>query len=202
MLTFGSISPKEKIYLADKTLVDPKELKIGDKVLSLKIKQDNIKNISDIFENIIDTDNRIIYNYEICEATVFSTQIEENANFVNFNNNNKIKDSQFIATTPYNKKGIKNYQQYVDTNNQLDVKPFMISNIKELNVAKNSSSKNFSYTIKKINKDFTPDLFDLFKEEEIDNIGMSNNGISYSLSLLEGHFYFTQNFIVLAEAGE
>ena len=201
MLTFGSISPKEKIYLADKTLVDPKELKIGDKVLSLKIKQDGINNISDIFENIIDTDNRIIYNYEICEAIVFSAQIEENTNFVNFNNN-KIKDSQFIATTPYNKKGIKNYQQYVDTNRQLDIKPFMISNMKELNVAKNSSGKDFSFKIKKINKDFTPDLFNLFKEEEINNIGISNNGISYSLSLLGGHFYFTQNFIVLAEAGE
>jgi hypothetical protein len=199
MLTFGSLPPTEKIYLADKTLVTAQELKIGDKILSLKITQNGINNISDIFTNIIDNNNRIVYDYEICEATVFSSQIEERSNYIRFNKN-KIKGSQYIITNPYALKGIQNFEEYLEKRKTSTIDPFMISNLDEVKFMASYNTRDL--TLRKINKDFLPDLSDLFKEIEIQKFELEKTAISYALTLLNGHFYFTENFIVLAEAGE
>lgn len=201
MFTFGSVPFSEKVYLSNKTLVEPQNLAIGDKLLSLKITEDNINNISDIFSNIIDTKKRIIYKYEICEAVLFSSQFQKNI-YCEKVNNKAINKKQYIATKPFQIKGLYGYNDYDVNNNQkkFSVPPFMISNIDEIKRVRPQTMH--SYKIKKINKEYSPNLSDIFNEEEITDLGKEVESSLYSLTILGGHFYFTENFIVLADAGE
>jgi hypothetical protein len=51
--------------------------------------------------------------------------------------------------------------------------------------------------IKKLNPDFSSDLVDLFNEETIlTKAPNATKRPSYSLTINNGHFYFTENFIV------
>ena len=67
----SSLPISEKIYLSDGSLSYVNDLKVGDKVLSIKVTQDGIEDVSDIFTKIIAGD-RIVHEYELCEASIYS----------------------------------------------------------------------------------------------------------------------------------
>ena len=69
MAYISSLSLLDKVRLSDGTLSFVKDLKVGDKVLSIKVTQEGIKDVSDIFTKII-KNHRVVYEYEFCEATI------------------------------------------------------------------------------------------------------------------------------------
>ena len=60
MAYISSLSFLDKVYLSDGTLSFVKDLKVGDKVLSIKVTQEGIKDVSDIFTKIINN-HRVVY---------------------------------------------------------------------------------------------------------------------------------------------
>lgn len=184
MLNLASLPLSEKVYLADKTLINATDLQVGDKILSLKITKDGINDISDILTKIIDADETVS-NYEICEATVYSAQKYQQEDLLTLNNGVKIKKNQYIVVKDL-------------SNNNLE---FSINNIEAIQ-NKHHNMLTSEINTCSINKDFSEDLSNLFKINKIDSI-TNNVGLNwaYSIKIVGGHFYFTENFIVLAEVG-
>jgi len=187
----SSLPIPEKVYLSDGKLSYPQDLNVGDKILSIKVTQDGIKDVSDIFTKIVAGD-RIVHEYEVCEATVYSAECFDQQSF-GYINNNKIQHNQYIAIklTDLGFDGYElKYNKIKDKENALA--PFTILNVDEI-VKSGKKGYGSSYTLQK-NIDLS------FTETKILSTPKSSNLLTqaYSLKLIGGHFYFTKNFIVLA----
>jgi hypothetical protein len=203
MLINASLPITEKIYLADKTLAYAKDLKIGDKILSLKITEDDVNDIADIYKNYINSGNRVFSNYEIGEATIFSAEKTDSIKFDTFKNK-KITTDQYILTLPFPFFDAKNFNKNIVENS------LMISTSREIQRSYNSSEKTSidvdqleeTFQIAQINKNISSTLNDQISFQGTGKINkFSVPSGAYSLSIVGGHFYFTENFIVLAETG-
>lgn len=187
MIYTSSLPIAEKIYLSNGSLAYAQDLRVGDKVLSIKVTQDGIEDVSDVFTKIIEGD-RIIHEYEICEAEVYSVQSNSLTHF-RYVDKNKIHKSQYIAIK-LNDLGFNGYESKFNkiTNKE---NAFLVANIDEVvKSARRGYTKN--YILKK-------SLEESFIETEINVV--SKHSIfeqAYSLKLNNGHFYFTENFIVFA----
>jgi len=186
----ASLPISEKIYLSDGSLSYVQDLKAGDKILSIKVTQDGIEDVSDIFTKII-AGHRIIYKYEICEASVYSAESYNMAHFT-YVGQNKIQKNQYIAIKLKNL-GFEEYDlKYNTIKDKInELAPFTVANIDE--IAKGiQNGYNSSHILKK-------NLEEPFIETEA--VFLPARAIfeqAYSLKLNGGHFYFTKNFIVLA----
>jgi hypothetical protein len=186
----SSLPIGEKIYLSDGSLSYAQDLNVGDKVLSIKVTQDGIEDVSDIFTKIISGD-RIVHKYEVCEATVYSAEVNSLTHF-RYINQNKIHKNQYIAIK-LNDLGFDGYEsKYNIVKDQENTfSAFTITNLDEI-VKGVRYGYGKSYILKK-------NLESLFTETEVRKT--SDRSIfeqAYSLKLNGGHFYFTENFIVLA----
>jgi hypothetical protein len=191
MFYYSSLPMSEKVYLSNGSLSSAQKLNVGDKVLSIKITQDGIKDVSDIFTKIISGD-RIVHEYEICEAEVYSAGVQNQAHF-RYVNQNKIHKNQYIAIR-LNDLGFEGYElKYNKIKNKENfLSAFTLANIDEISKSHHRGYNN-SYILKK-------NLESSFMETEAETI--SRQSIfeqAYSLKLNGGHFYFTTNFIVLAD---
>ena len=194
MLSFPSLPVKEKIYLADRTLVYADDLKVGDKILGIKVTQNGIKSISDVYKNIINN-GRIVYDYEFCEATVYSKLKEDRQSMSKFNDK-MIKDTQYIVSEPMPLKIIKDmsdYNNYYVNSQSNNLMPFMIVNMDELYL-KNELENGNKINILKVagqnsDTDFIKESFNVFD-------GYNKKTSAYSLSITNAHFYCTENFII------
>jgi hypothetical protein len=181
----------EKVYLSDGSLSYAQDLKVGDKVLSIKITQDNIKDISDIFTKIIAGD-RVVHDYEMCEATVYSVESQKMSQLT-YVNTSRIQKNQYIAIK-LNNLGFKGYESKINEiakKKDNTVMPFTLANIQEMEVDR-ALRNNTSCILQKNSEDVIVEMPDFSITE---NKGFDQ---SYSLTLDGGHFYFTKNFIVLA----
>lgn len=186
----SSLPIPEKIYLSDGRLSYPQDLNVGDKILSIKVTQDGIKDVSDIFTKIVAGD-RIVHEYEICEASVYSVESYNMAHFT-YVNQNKIHKNQYIAIK-LNDLGFDGFEtKYNKIKDKKDsLTPFTIANIDEI-VKSGQKGYSNSFMLKK-------NAESSFTETEITvPPGRTFFEQAYSLKLNEGHFYFTKNFIVLA----
>lgn len=186
----SSLPIGEKIYLSDGSLSYAQDLNVGDKVLSIKVTQDGIEDVSDIFTKIISGD-RIVHEYEVCEATVYSAEVNSLTHF-RYINQNKIHKNQYIAIK-LNDLGFDGYESKykIVKDKENTFSAFTITNLDEM-VKGVRYGHGKSYILKK-------NLESLFTETEVRKT--SDRSIfeqAYSLKLNGGHFYFTENFIVLA----
>jgi hypothetical protein len=187
----SSLPIAEKIYLSDGSLSYAQDLNVGDKVLSIRVTQDEVEDVSDIFTKIISGD-RIIHEYEICEAEIYSAATDSLAHF-RYINQNKIQKNQYIAIK-LTDLGFDGYEAKYNKikNKENALLAFTVSNIDEI-VKSGKRGQGSSYTLKK-------SLDASFTETKI--ITTSASSIfeqAYSLKLNRGHFYFTENFIVLSD---
>lgn len=182
----GSLSINEKIYLSNKTLVEVKNLKVGDKILSLKVKDDEIKDIVDIYKKYI-VENEPIKNFEISESEVYSVYI----------NNEK--------TTPFielNKFPINHYKYIAVDYTSNFSKNFILREAYMLTLIDDEHKRK----IRKLNP--------LFSTENLENLEIfidydysKNKNKEYhdssiKIDIVDGHFYFTENFVVFAGNGQ
>lgn len=186
----SSLPISEKIYLSDGSLSYVNDLKVGDKVLSIKVTQDGIEDVSDIFTKIVAGD-RIVHEYELCEASIYSLASHDMAHFT-YVNQNKIHKNQYIAIK-LNDLGFDGYEaKYNKIKNKENVlSAFSISNIDE--IAKSTQKGYIRSSILKKNAESS-----FTETEAIVSPGRTIFEQAYSLKLNGGHFYFTKNFIVLA----
>jgi hypothetical protein len=190
MFFHSSLPISEKIYLSDGSLSSIEKINVGDKVLSIKVTQDGIKDVSDIFTKII-AEDRIVHEYEICEAEVYSAGFNNQAHFI-YVNKNKIHKNQYIAIK-LSDLGFKGYElKYNQIKNKENISAaFSIANIDETEKGKKKGYGS-TYILKK-------GLEESFIETEASMV--SKEAIfeqAHALKLNGGHFYFTKNFIVLA----
>jgi hypothetical protein len=190
MFYSASVPIGERVYLGNGSLSYAQDLNVGDKVLSIKVTQDGIEDVSDIFEKIIAGD-RIVHEYEICEATLYSAEINSLAHF-RYINQNRIHKNQYIGIK-LNDLGFDGYEsKYNKIKDKESVLPvFSIANLDEI-VKSKRYGYGISHTLKKnLDGSFT-------ETEAVHNSERSIFDQAYSLKLNGGHFYFTENFIVLA----
>ncbi len=185
MLKKGALSINEKIYLSNKTLIDAKDLKIGDKILSLKILDDEINDIVDIYKKYI-IENKPIENFELVESEIYSVDIinEKTTGFIELNEN-PIKNSQYICVDctkePSHKFLLREAYMIplIDSEYKTKIRKLNpLFSTEELNSLKIFTDYEY---IKKQNKEY-------YKE-------------SINLDIINGHFYFTEYFIVFAGNG-
>jgi hypothetical protein len=203
MFINASLPIIEKVYLADKTLSYVQDLKVGDKILSLKITEQNVNSISDIYKNYINNGQRFFSNYEIGEATIFSAEKKDYVRFDQFKNK-KIVNSQYIITRPFFLYNVTNLNQDIAENS------LMISTTKEIKKSYANSEKIYnnvdeielSYQTAQLSKNVFSDPDRIIDFQSTGKINkFPSLSTAYSLSIVGGHFYFTENFIVLAETG-
>jgi hypothetical protein len=197
MLTLPSLTANEKVYLANKTLVSPDNLKVGDKILGVRVKQDNIKSISDVYTKIINED-RIIHSYEFCEATVYSTSKEDKTVISAFNDK-KIKGTQYILIEPIPLKTLKSLSNYNNEHIENNLVPLMPININELKIENKTENIN-DIKILKVSEEGSSEMF--FKEDIRFFQDYDDKVSTYSLTITGAHFYCTENFIVFALGGQ
>jgi hypothetical protein len=200
MLSIPSLPVNEKVYLADRTLVYADDLKVGDKILGIKVTQNGIKGISDVYKNIINN-GRIVYDYEFCEATVYSKVKEDRQSMSKFNDK-RIRDTQYIVSEPMPLKIIKDmsdYNSYCINNQSNDLSPFMIINMDELYLEDelDDGGKINMLKVAGQNSDnkFIKQSFNVFDGYDI-------KASAYSLSITNAHFYCTENFIIFPLGGK
>jgi len=186
----SSLPLSEKVYLSNGSLSYPQDLNAGDKVLSIKVTQDGIEDVSDIFTKIIAGD-RIVHEYEICEASLYSAESNNMTDFT-YVNQNRIQKNQYIAIK-LNDLGFDGYEakynKIKDKENALAA--FTIANIDEIAKGTQKGYSRSSILKKNTESSFT-------ETEAVVPPGRTVFDQAYSLKLNEGHFYFTKNFIVLA----
>lgn len=184
MSSGGSLSINEKIYLSNKTLIEVKNLKVGDKILSLKIKDDEIKDIVDIYKKYI-IQNKPIENFEVSESEVYSISI-----------NNK-KTTPFIEL---NKSSINHYK-YIAVESRF-VSNFILQNAYILNFI----SDEYKRKIKKLNPIFSTENLEnleIFIDYDYNkNKNKEYHDSSIKIDIVDGHFYFTENFVIFAGNGK
>lgn len=200
MLPFPSLPVNEKIYLTDRSLIYADDLKVGDKILGIKVTQNGIKSISDVYKNIINQ-GRIIYDYEFCEATIYS-KLKEDRQSMSKLNDKKIRNTQYIVSEPMPLKIIKDmsdYNSYCINNENNSLTPFMIINMSELYLEDKSDNAGKINILKVAGKNsdnnFIKESFNVFDEYKI-------KASAYSLSITNAHFYCTENFIIFPLGGE
>lgn len=179
----GAIPLSEKIYLSNKTLVNAEDLKVGDKVLSLKILDEDIKDSIDFYEKYIKEEKQVD-NFELSEATVYSVYLdkESRGKFVKIGN-------QFIHHGQYIAAG----QFFEGTNAPIFgfYKSWTIPHLSNLDNVK----------ILKLKKDFSTldlDQLKIFDYQDFDSTEELLESDSVSINIVGGHFYFTENFILFA----
>jgi len=183
----GAIPLSEKIYLSNKTLVNAEDLKVGDKVLSLKILDEDIKDSIDFYEKYI-KEKKQVDNFQLSEATVYSVYLdkESRGKFVKMGNQ-FVHHGQYIATAMSEGKVFSKENPPI-----LDFyKSWTVPHIKGLTNIK----------IVKLKKDFsTLDLeeFKIFDYQDFDSTEELLESNSFSINIVGGHFYFTENFILFA----
>jgi len=177
----GAIPLSEKIYLSNKILVNAEDLKVGDKVLSLKVLDANIKDSIDFYDNYIKQPKQI-EKFELTEATIYSVYLdrESRGKFVKIGNH-FVHHGQHIAASWPNAEN-SNFGFY-----QSWSLPYQ--NIDGLAVLK--LKQNFSTEDLESLKIFEYQNFNNLEEEFLEEN-------SVSINLVGGHFYFTENFILFA----
>lgn len=178
----GAIPLSEKIYLSNKTLVNAEDLKVGDKVLSLKILDEDIKDSIDFYEKYI-KEKKQIDNFELSEATVYSVYLdrESRGKFLKIGN-------QFI-----------HHGQYIAASYSEEENSPIFGFFRSWNISHVKNSNNLK--ILKLKKDFsTLDLEELkiFDYQDFDSTEELLESDSVSINIVGGHFYFTENFILFA----
>jgi hypothetical protein len=186
----SSLPISEKIYLSDGSLSYANDLKVGDKVLSIKVTQDGIEDVSDIFTKII-AEDRIVHEYEICEASIYSAESNDMSHFM-YVNKSKIHKNQYIAIK-LNDLGFDGYEAKYNKikNKENFLSAFSISNIDEIVKSTQKGYGHSSILKKNAESYFT-------ETEAVVPPGRTIFEQAYSLKLNGGHFYFTKNFIVLS----
>ena len=132
MAYISSLSFLDKVYLSDGTLSFVKDLKVGDKVLSIKVTQEGIKDVSDIFTKIINN-HRVVYEYEFCEATIYSLERQAFSKLT-FVNKKKIQKNQYVAIK-LNNLGLDEHElkyNELKEDNESNNSFFTVANIEEL----------------------------------------------------------------------
>lgn len=200
MSYISSLSFLDKVYLSDGTLSFVKDLKVGDKVLSIRVTQEGIKDVSDIFTKIINN-HRVVYQYEFCEATIYSLERQAFSKLT-FVNKKKIQKNQYVAIK-LNNLGLDEHElkyNQLTQDNKNNNSFFTIANIEEL-YYKDKQAYSLRSNIK------NPEVFTLkknidnsFTETRINSV-LDSHGTENSCSLVinGGHFYFTKNFILLSD---
>jgi hypothetical protein len=179
----GAIPLNEKIYLSNKTLVNAEDLKIGDKILSLKILDEDIKDSTDFYEKYIKEEKRVD-KFELSEATVYSVYLdkESRGKFVK-TGNQFIHHGQYIAVGEFwTDKNIPIFGFY---------KSWTIPHLSNLDNLK----------ILKLKENFTTynlEELKIFDYQDFDSTEELLEGNSFSINIVGGHFYFTENFILFA----
>jgi hypothetical protein len=191
MLYNSSLPISEKIYLSDGSLSYPQDLNAGDKILSIKVTQDGIEDVSDIFTKIIAGD-RIVHEYEICEAFLYSAESNNMTDF-SYVNQNRIHKNQYIAIK-LNDLGFDGYESKYNKikDKQNNLPAFIIANIDEVIKGEREGYANSSILKKNAESYF-------IETEAFVSPARIVFDQAYSLKLKGGHFYFTKNFIVLAD---
>lgn len=173
MASIGHLPSDTKIYLSNKKLVNIKDIKIGDAVLSLKLPNIENKTRFDFLSYFIDKDlSDIENNFEISQSYVTSvSHIKNNINFLLFNNCLIYKNQPVLIYD----KGIP---KIMIANELVD----MINEDRDLLKAKvNIEEENLN----------------IFIKEKIDKpVSEQSDQISFYLNLLDNHLYFTENFII------
>jgi hypothetical protein len=186
MSSGGSLSINEKIYLSNKTLVEVKNLKVGDKILSLKVKDDEIKDIVDIYKKYI-IQNKPIENFEVSESEVYSISI----------NNEKI--TPFIEL---NKSPINHYKYIAVDYKTRFASDFMLQNAYTLNII----DEEYKRKIRKLNPSFSTENLEnleIFIDYDYSkNKNKEYHDSSIKIDIADGHFYFTENFVIFAGNGK
>jgi hypothetical protein len=183
MFPNGAISIDEKIYLSNKTLINAKDLKVGDKILSLKILDSEIYDFIDIYNKYIALPN-LIKKFELCEAQVYSIFINESdsTNFIELNKN-PIKNSQYI--------GINNILHQENIINSFILMESYIATL-----------VNTSDKIIKLNPFFSTEqlnVLNIFSDYDFNKTkNKEYKKSSIALNIVGGHFYFTENFVVFS----
>lgn len=187
----SSLPLSEKVYLSNGSLSYPQDLNAGDKVLSIRVTQDGIEDVSDIFTKIIAGD-RIVHEYEICEASLYSAESNNMTDFT-YVNQNRIQKNQYIAIK-LNDLGFNGYKSKYNKikDKQNDLTAFIIANIDEVIMGERDGYGNSSILKKNAESSFA-------ETEVFVSPGRTVFDQAYSLKLKGGHFYFTKNFIVLAD---
>jgi hypothetical protein len=182
----GSIPIGTKIYLSDKTLIKVEDLKIGDEVLSIKILDDEIEDLFDLYKKYLYSHKEFISSFKI--------------NFTKAKVSNKLLDKTsrefvFINDVPIGRNKIILVAD----------EKFYSGNDKILNYtiasAQKILQKSNNFKISSINIDFSTSEDTFFINNHINNISLKTNETpSFNLSIIGGDFYFTENFIIMANS--
>lgn len=185
----GAIPLSEKIYLSNKTLVNIEDLKVGDKILSLKVLDNNIKDSIDFYEKYIKKEKQVD-NFELSEATVYSVYLdkESKGKFVKMGNQ-FVHHGQYIAAGQFSDIELK------DEEKNIPIFGFYkswtiphLSNLDDLKILK--LKQNFSTDDEENLK--------IFDYQDFDSTEELLESDSASINIVGGHFYFTENFILFA----
>jgi len=192
-LPFGT-----KVYLEDKTLKKIEDLKFGDKVLSIKIKDEELLNHSNFYykyakkDNTGNQNNIKINKLDFCSATVHSIFLhKQKTDFISFNNillssTNPILISK-TAVDP-NEFFLKDSRDIIaKLQNNINNEKYFIQSL---------AAQSFNIGSDVLNKNIFIDLDNPFLQNEI--VDFDLNIISQpaiSVVLLDHHFLLTENLI-------
>ena len=167
--------------------MNAEDLKVGDKVLSLKILDEDIKDSIDFYEKYI-KEKKQVDNFQLSEATVYSVYLdkESRGKFVKMGNQ-FVHHGQYIATAmPEERVFSKENPPILDF-----YKSWTVPHIKGLTNIK----------IVKLKKDFSTldsEELKIFDYQDFDSTEELLESNSFSINIVGGHFYFTENFILFA----
>lgn len=190
-MLFGSLPIGTKIYLENKKLINIEKLKVGDKLLSLKVDDVEINNANDFYLKYVAQNN----NIEIDKMS-FSAATVSNIYLIKDDQSNDLYNKTMYINNPVIARFFKNQCIVSHLSNILKVENNIIFD------EENKSYKNFdnfkTFKIKSYKEDFLDTLF-TDNNVEIDDNRYTEFNISpyYSISLRDNYFYFTEGMCLV-----
>lgn len=182
-MLFGALPLGTKIYLENKSLVNIENLRVGDKVLSLKIDDSDIKNSKDFYLKYVLSDNMIeLNNLEVSSATVSKVNILKDRYDSFYYSKSMYVNNPIIARVIDNKISVSHVN---DKKREL----FNISNTEYKKIKDFKTYELPSYSEDIVNKILTGTETDIsFKMTASPYI---------SISLKDNYFYFSENLCLV-----
>lgn len=189
-MILGAIPSGTEIYLEDRTLKRIDDLCVGDKILSLEIK--NEKNTSfEFYDKYINKNNKILKSdLKFSSAVVQNLSAKKNNYFKNNNNEYIFFNSVFpnrAITINFTDKEC--YLKWLEDS----VAVVIDNNLGTLSFP----SIEDEYVDKVLDKSYVYDVHDEIAKKDFTKKCKIGNGLLFSISLSDNFFIFTKNFMTI-----
>lgn len=187
-MIFGSIPLGTKVYLEDKSLVKVESLSIGDKVLSLKINDEEIKKPIDFYLKYVKLDNSINKDdLSFSFATISSVNLVKNQSSASTYNNSMYINNPIIANFDNDECNIWDAQNKK-------------SKLKDIDFIKYNNIENFiTFKVLGYSEGYVENILSKNIKEipEKNTLVDFKDTVYYSISLKDNYFYFTENLCLV-----